>query len=214
MHAYGPRPAGAMSGQGFPYNGGLMLNTDTTSGKTVIQHFHCRSLSVGTWRRVGQSVMDLVIFYSPEKACITYYIHNDAAGYKIEYPFAWIKNISLEQGDVQSAAEGASQKSGGLVVELTRPPKFYMDSSGSGGFYECGDFTEDQQASRIFVHHLGGPSKVLSGQLAKLVCLWSHTKTDITSSIPRRTASPPRPCRQSCTALPANLTTWFTLTTR
>jgi hypothetical protein len=174
MHAYGPRPAGGMPGQ-FPYgNGGLMLNTDTSSGKTVIQHFHCRSLSVGTWRRVGQSTMDLVIFYSPEKACITYYIHNDAAGYKIEYPFAWIKNISLEQGDVQAAAEGASQRSGGLVVELTRPPKFYMDSSGSGGFYECGDFTEDQQASRIFVHHLGGPSKVLSGQLAKLVSLESY----------------------------------------
>jgi hypothetical protein len=175
MHAYGPRPVGGMPGQGFPYgNAGLMLNTDTTSGKTVIQHFHCRSLSVGTWRRVGQSTMDLVIFYSPEKACITYYIHNDAAGYKIEYPFAWIKNISLEQGDVQSAAEGASQRSGGLIVELTRPPKFYMDSSGSGGFYECGDFTEDQQASRIFVHHLGGPSKVLSGQLAKLVSLESY----------------------------------------
>jgi len=46
-----------------------------------------------------------------------------------------------------------------------------MDSSGSGGFYECGDFTEDQQASQIMVHHLGGPSKVLSGQLAKLVSL-------------------------------------------
>lgn len=175
MHAYGPKPMGGMPGQPFPYNnGGLMLNTDTTSGKTVIQHFHCRSLSIGTWRRVGQSTMDLVIFYSPEKACITYYIHNDAAGYKIEYPFAWIKNISLEQGDVQSAVEGASQRSGGLIVELTRPPKFYMDSSGSGGFYECGDFTEDQQASRIFIHHLGGPSKVLSGQLAKLVSLESY----------------------------------------
>lgn len=115
--------------------------------------------------------MDLIIFYSPEKACVTYYINNDSAGYKIEYPFAWIKNINLLQGDVSSAAEGASQRLGALVVELTRPPKFYMDSSGSGGFYECGDFTEDQQASRVMVHHLGGPSKVLSGQLAKLVSL-------------------------------------------
>lgn len=118
--------------------------------------------------------MDLVIFYSPEKGCITYYINNDAAGYKIEYPFAWIKNISLEQGDVLAAAEGASQRSGGLVVELNRSPKFFMDSSGGGGFCECGDFTEDQQASKIMVHHLGGPSKVLSGQLAKLVSLESY----------------------------------------
>lgn len=73
-----------------------------------------------------------------------------------------------------SAVEGASQRPGGLVIELTRPPKFYMDSSGSGGFYECGDFTEDQQASQIMVHHLGGHSKVLSGQLAKLVSLEAY----------------------------------------
>ncbi|KJX93895.1 hypothetical protein TI39_contig4243g00001 [Zymoseptoria brevis] len=180
MQAYGPGkglPAGMMGGRpGFaPYGGGnFSLNTDSSSGKVVIQHFHCRSLSIGTWRRVGQSTMDLVVFYSPDKACITYYINNDSAGYKIEYPFAWIKNITLEQGDVLAAAEGASQRSGGLIIELTRPPKFYMDSSGSGGFYECGDFTEDQQASQVMVHQLGGPSKVLSGQLAKLVSLESY----------------------------------------
>lgn len=164
------------AGPGYsPYgNGMLAMNAETPTGKVVIQHFACRSLSIGTWRRVAQTTMDLVIFYSPDKACITYYINNDSAGYKIEYPFVWIKNISLEQGDVLSAAEGASQRAGGLVIELTRAPKFYMDSSGSGGFYECGDFTEDQQASQIMVHHLGGPSKVLSGQLAKLVSLEAY----------------------------------------
>ncbi len=161
------------SGPGMvPYGSGMLaMNGEGGNGKTVIQHFACRSLSIGTWRRVGQSTMDLVIFYSPDKACMTYYINNDAAGYKIEYPFAWIKKIELEQGDVLSAAEGASQRAGGLVIELNQPPKFYMDSSGSGGFYECGDFTEDQQASHVMAHHLGGPSKVLSGQLAKLVSL-------------------------------------------
>ncbi|KAF2769001.1 hypothetical protein EJ03DRAFT_343619 [Teratosphaeria nubilosa] len=177
MQAYGPggklMSAGMLGrAPGFgPYG---MLTPETSTGKVVIQHFACRSLSIGTWRRVGQSTMDLVIFYSPDKACITYYINNDNAGYKIEYPFAWIRNISLEQGDVLAPAEGASQRSGGLTIELTRPPKFYMDSSGSGGFYECGDFTEDQQATQVMVHSLGGPSKVLSGQLAKLVSLESY----------------------------------------
>lgn len=117
--------------------------------------------------------MDLVIFYSPEKGCVTYYINNDSAGYKIEYPFSYIKNISLENGDMTANAEGASQRPGGLVVELNRPPNFFMDSSGSGGFFQCGDFTEEQQASQILVHHLGGHPKVLSGQLAKLVSLES-----------------------------------------
>jgi hypothetical protein len=173
---------------------------------TVIQHFACRSLSIGSWRRVGQSQMDLIIFYSPEKACVTYYINNDSAGYKIEYPFAWIKNINLVQGEITSAAEGASQRLGALVVELVRPPKFYMDSSGSGGFYECGDFTEDQQASKVMLHHLGGPSKALSGQLAKLISLESfqnrHSLLDPTqfamaavsapvSPVPFRPASQP-----------------------
>ncbi|OCK76780.1 hypothetical protein K432DRAFT_305626 [Lepidopterella palustris CBS 459.81] len=162
------RAAGGMAAYG---SGAMLLNTDTTPSKVVIHHFACRSLSIGSWRRVGQSAMDLVIFYSPEKCCITYYINNDSAGYKIEYPFAYIKNISLENGDVASNAEGASQRPGGLIVELNRPPNFFMDSSGSGGFYQCGDFTEDQQASQVLVHHLGGHPKVLSGQLAKLVSL-------------------------------------------
>lgn len=163
------RPGGSMA----PYGSGMLLNTDTSSSKVVIHHFACRSLSIGTWRRVGQSAMDLVIFYSPEKGCVTYYINNDSAGYKIEYPFSYIKNISLENGDMNGSAEGASQRPGGLIVELNRPPNFFMDSSGSGGFFQCGDFTEEQQASQILVHHLGGHPKVLSGQLAKLVSLES-----------------------------------------
>ncbi|OCK90132.1 uncharacterized protein K441DRAFT_680537 [Cenococcum geophilum 1.58] len=164
------RTGGGMAAYG---SGAMLLNTDTGSSKVVIHHFACRSLSVGSWRRVGQSAMDLVIFYSPEKCCVTYYINNDSAGYKIEYPFSYIKNISLESGDVASNAEGASQRPGGLIVELNRAPNFFMDSSGSGGFYQCGDFTEEQQASQVLVHHLGGHPKVLSGQLAKLVSLES-----------------------------------------
>lgn len=181
MQQYGPGKgltASLLSRTGpglVPYGSGMLaMNGENPTGKVVIQHFACRSLSIGTWRRVGQSTMDLVIFYSPDKACITYYINNDSAGYKIEYPFAWIENINLEHGDSLSAAEGASQRAGGLIIKLNRPPKFYMDSSGSGGFYECGDFTEDQQASQIMTHHLGGPSKVLSGQLAKLVSLEAY----------------------------------------
>lgn len=150
---------------------GLMLNNDSNTQKVVIHHFSCRSLTIGTWRRVGQSAMDLVIFYSPDKNTVTYYINNDSSGYKIEYPFSFIKNITLENPDSASNAEGASQRPGGLVVELTRPPLFMMDYAGGGGFTECGDFTEEQQASQTLIHHLGGHPKVLSGQLAKLISL-------------------------------------------
>ncbi|PGG95544.1 hypothetical protein AJ79_09999 [Helicocarpus griseus UAMH5409] len=149
------------------------MNEPVSSGKIVIHHFACRSLRIGTWRRVGQNSMDLVIFYSPEKACVTYYINNDSAGYKIEYPFSSIKNIVLESGEGAPTADGTAPKPGGLVIELNRPPNFYMDSSNSGGFYQCRDFTEDQQATKSMIHYLGGHPKVLSVQLAKLVSLES-----------------------------------------
>ncbi|OJD16870.1 hypothetical protein AJ78_03014 [Emergomyces pasteurianus Ep9510] len=149
------------------------MHEPATSGKIVIHHFACRSLRIGSWRRVGQNAMDLVIFYSPEKSCMTYYINNDSAGYKIEYPFSHIKNIVLESGDPGPNADGTAPKPGGLVIELNRPPNFYMDSSNSGGFYQCRDFTEDQQATKSMVHYLGGHPKVLSVQLAKLVSLES-----------------------------------------
>ena len=112
--------------------------------------------------------MDLVIFYSlGEKPCLTYYINNESAGYKIEFPFSYIKNITLENGQ----SEDVPMRPAGLVVELNHPPNFFMDSSGSGGFFQCGDFTEEQQASQILVHHLGGDPRVLSGQLAKMTLL-------------------------------------------
>lgn len=112
--------------------------------------------------------MDLIIFYSPEKCTMTYYINNDQAGYKIEYHFSAIKNVYIEN------PEGDGGKPGGIVIELNRSPNFFMDSSpNSNGFFQCGDFTEDQQATQCYVHHLGGNPKVLSGQLAKLVSLES-----------------------------------------
>ncbi|KAJ5669418.1 Homeodomain [Penicillium macrosclerotiorum] len=162
---------GRSNGYGAP--GGMYASEPNPSGKVVISHFTCRSLTIGSWRRIGQNAMDLVVFYSPDKACMTYYINNDSAGYKIEYPFAYIKNITLETGDPNPGPNGAPVRPGGLVVELNRPPLFYMDSSNSGGFYQCGDFTEEQQASQIMIHHLGGHPKVLSVQLAKLVSLES-----------------------------------------
>lgn len=105
---------------------------------------------------------------------MTYYINNDSAGYKIEYPFSHIKSITLESGEHGGPQPaGTPPKPAGLNVELNQPPLFYMDSSNSGGFYQCGDFTEDRQASQIFVHHLGGHPKVLGLQLSKLVSLES-----------------------------------------
>ena len=169
----------------------------------MIHHFTCKSLSIGSWRRVGQNAMDLVVFYAPDKACLTYYINNEGAGYKIEYPFSYIKNITLENSDSFEDPNVLQQRPRGILVELNRPPNFFMDSAGTGGFHQCGDFTEDQQASSIMVHHLGGHPKVLAGQLAKLVSLESfqnrHNPFErqvMASSAPVSPVGPPRPSSQ------------------
>ena len=147
--------------------------------------------------------MDLVVFYAPDKACLTYYINNDGAGYKIEYPFAYIKNISLENTECFDDQNALAQRPRGILVELNRPPNFFMDSAGTGGFHQCGDFTEDQQASSVMMHHLGGHPKVLAGQLAKLASLESfqnrHNPFDrqiMASSAPVSPMGPPRPLSQ------------------
>ncbi|KAL9610038.1 MAG: hypothetical protein Q9167_005223 [Letrouitia subvulpina] len=196
-------PLGRIPGSMNTYGGGSLMNADSSApGKVVIHHFSCKSLSIGTWRRVGQNAMDLVVFYAPDKACLTYYINNDSAGYKIEYPFSYIKNITLENSDPAEDPNCMPPRPRGLLVELTRPPNFFMDSSGTGGFHQCGDFTEEQQASQIMIHHLGGHPGTLSGQLAKLVSLESfqnrHNPFDPHSLAASAPVSPvgPRPASQ------------------
>ena len=110
---------------------------------------------------------------------MTYYIQADGSGFRIEYPFSHIESLTLDNGDNNNAEAG-------LVIKLNRPPIFTMDQ-GSGGWFQCRDFTEDQQASKVLTHHLGGHPKVLSGQLAKLVSLDSfqhrHNPMDLAAGM-------------------------------
>lgn len=144
----------------------------------VNTHFACKSLHIGSWYRKMQNHMDLVVFYSPEKACVTYYFNVEQSGFKIEYPFSYIKNITVD-------------RNAGLVVELNRPPNFYTDQAGSGGFYQCGDFTQAQQASQVMVHHLGGDPQKLAGQLAKFRSLDCFMNRHTVFDYPQLTVSAP-----------------------
>ncbi|KOS17124.1 Homeobox protein HOY1 [Escovopsis weberi] len=147
----------------LPYGSNFGFGAEPSGhNKVVIHHLTCQSLSIGKWTRVGQNTMDLIIFYSPAKCTMTYYIHSEQAGFKIEYPFSYIKNIWLDGGDT------------GIVIELNQPPNFWMDQSPqTNGFIMVADFTEDQQASQCLIHHLGGNPNTLAGQLAKLMTLES-----------------------------------------
>lgn len=93
---------------------------------------------------------------------VTYYIQAQDTGFRIEYPFSSIKSMWMDPID-----SGANGEEGYIVVELIQSPLFTMDQ-GSNGWFQCRDFTEDQQASTVLKHRLGGNSKVLASQLGKL----------------------------------------------
>jgi hypothetical protein len=88
-------------------------------------------------------------------------------GYKIEYPFSYIEKIYVEN------SQPRRRESSFLVVKLTQTPNCFMEFPDSDGFVPCEDFTEDQQASQVMMHRLGGHSMVLADQLTKLVSLES-----------------------------------------
>ncbi|KAK9454701.1 hypothetical protein V1511DRAFT_511354 [Dipodascopsis uninucleata] len=180
---------GGISDRSFimPGTGGMVLTPpEASSGKTLVNRFTCRSLTIGTWRRVSCMAMDLVTFYSPSQSQFTYYIKNESIGFKIEYPFSFIKQIYVEAHPATFKQENnitdenrQSAELGDIVIHLLRRPFFFMESLDlNGGWIETEDFTEGQQASKVFEHRLTGPLKVLEHQLAELLCQKTdHSRT-------------------------------------
>lgn len=107
-----------------------------------------------------------MIYYTPKKGLVTYYMQNSQDGYKIEYSFASIKTIYVEDNN------GDLNKFGGIVVELNKSPLFFhVEASNTNGFVQCQDFTEERQVSQCMVHHLGGDPWVLNDQVTELSSL-------------------------------------------
>ncbi|KAK7204291.1 hypothetical protein BZA70DRAFT_290267 [Myxozyma melibiosi] len=183
--------------------------SSTNNSKTPVCQFTARSLTIGSWRRVAGTAMDLVIFYSPSQSRFTYYINNDSVGFKIEFPFSAVKQIFVQPAPStgedagEAGDESAVSAQGDIVVILSHPPQFYMESSGStSGWFETDDFTEDQQASRVMEHRFSGPLKVLEQQLSELLCL----RTDMLTATTR--------ANRSSSASSASTTTTSSSTTK
>ncbi|KAK9449697.1 uncharacterized protein V1518DRAFT_414411 [Limtongia smithiae] len=142
----------------------VIVPVPSPPSKTVVNKFSCTSLTIGTWTRVAATSMDLVVFYSPSQAKFTYYINNEALGFKIEYAFSTVTKIFIEGRESDKSED---EPLGDIVVSLTQPPQFFIES---GGWVETDDFTEDRQASLVMEHRMSGPLKVLEQQLADLLC--------------------------------------------
>lgn len=158
--------------QGVPneYLGEHNASSRHLSSKTVITRLNCRSLTIGSWRRVSCTAMDLVCYFAQDEPKFTYYINSGAAGFKIEFAIGSIGKIDLRY----FSADGPKEL-GRALVTLVAAPLFFMEAPVAGGWKQCSDFTENQQATKEMTHAIVGPYNHLKTSLTELASI--HTET-------------------------------------
>ncbi|KAF8520268.1 hypothetical protein BU17DRAFT_75797 [Hysterangium stoloniferum] len=164
---------GKMGFRGSPHSGGESPPGTPSEFNTVIegdlQHLihedepvtfiPCSDLTIGSWRRISATLgqHDLVAYISTSKRCLTWFIHSNGYGFKMEIPFDSITSTNFNS---------ASSGQGLATFYLSRPPLFYLESMSSPGIWKkCADWTEGQQASKILRHDLVGAAVPLVNAL-------------------------------------------------
>src|SRR5271154_3003861 len=104
-----------------PLRNHIFILVPSSTAVTIIL---CTDLSVGTWRRIATTVgkHDLVAYVCQAKRCITWFIHSDGYGFKMEIPFDTILDTEFA-----NAAPG----SGLASFTLSQPPIFYLENISS-----------------------------------------------------------------------------------
>lgn len=143
--------------------------TASSQLETAVTMIPCTDLSIGTWRRIATTVgeHDLVAYVCESKRCLTWFIHSDGYGFKMDIPFDTI---------VDTQFTNAAPGSGLATFQLSQPPVFYLENpctpqaDGSGGrmWKRCADWTEGMQATRVLRHDLIGSAVQLAHLLRNL----------------------------------------------
>ncbi|KAN0059797.1 hypothetical protein ACQY0O_008371 [Thecaphora frezii] len=131
------------------------------------------ALCIGNWRRVTP----LVCFFSRRLQMLSWYLSSDSIGFKLEMPWSSIRSCVFDgptQPTMAERHEGIRHPLGHFMIELSRPPTFFMEvfplmdasAEGSGAtkrasWRQCADFTEAQQATSHRIHILSGPYEQL-----------------------------------------------------
>ncbi|BFZ59543.1 hypothetical protein YB2330_000554 [Saitoella coloradoensis] len=134
--------------------------------RSVAEPVSCQSLTIGTWSRIACNENDLVIYYSPTEARFTYYVNSGLTGFRIEFGFNAISSITVTPALTPQLIPG--QQNVSATVFLRERPIFFMEVPAVGGWRQCTDFTEQQQATSILQHTLIGPAALLVQQFTKL----------------------------------------------
>jgi len=137
-----------------------MVKPDLGSPSTLIPspeknfyNFTNNALVIGTWRRiaVANDQDSLRCSFSIVEKQIRWLIKEQNIRFKVEFPFSSIGQILLEPLT-------GSVSTGKLSFTLIKVPTFWMETNGPTNptWNLSGDFTEHQQASKVFRHVIEG----------------------------------------------------------
>ncbi|KAJ1025930.1 hypothetical protein NDA16_002556 [Ustilago loliicola] len=137
------------------------------------------ALCIGSWRRVSP----LICFFSRRLQSMTWYLTSESIGFKLEIPWTSIRSAYFDgptSPSVAERAEGVRVPLGQFVIDLERPPTFFMEVFRSApikngtteepkvSWRQCEDFTEDRQAMTVSRHVLNGPYEELRSAVEAL----------------------------------------------
>ncbi|KAG8970547.1 hypothetical protein FRC03_006676 [Tulasnella sp. 419] len=165
------RYRGRGAGRGSPLAGdrspisppdlGMASNADLESlihAEEPITIIECRDLTVGSWHRIASKtgVNDLIAYTAEKSQTLTWYIHCDGYGFKMDIPFSSIIKVDLHSTNDPRLAQA--------TITLSTPPRFSMEADSppdANGITErtwkkCSDWTEGMQATKMLRHEVIG----------------------------------------------------------
>ena len=138
----------------------------TQSVEKNYYNFSNKALVIGTWRRIYIQGDDdsLRCCFSIVDKKIRWIIKEQNIRFKVEFPFSSIGQIILEPFN-----NGIS--TGKLSINLIKLPTFWMETNGptNSVWNMSGDFTENQQASKVFKHVIEGDYNRLKVEVTAII---------------------------------------------
>jgi hypothetical protein len=144
----------------------LQTPTLTPSIEKNYYNFSNKALVIGTWRRIfipGDNDSLRCCFSIVDKK-IRWIIKEQNIRFKVEFPFSSIGQIVLEPFN-------NNVSTGKLSINLIKLPTFWMETNGptNSVWNMSGDFTENQQASKVFKHVIEGDYNHLKVEVSSII---------------------------------------------
>ncbi|KAG8908330.1 hypothetical protein FRB99_007256 [Tulasnella sp. 403] len=105
---------------------------------------------------------DLIAYTAERSQVLTWYVHSQGFGFRMDVPFSTIQSVDL-------SLTGVSPGSAFATIRLSRAPNFYMEADTEHGriWKRCTDWTEGMQASTMLCHEVMGSAAQLYKALSR-----------------------------------------------